>query len=462
MAALVVLLVGAAAPAEAHRLTLDELIARARRANPGVLATGAAAEAMESQATEARRNWLPSGELLSFVAPVPRLECRPPGARDGEVFPRDVREQSCLSTNANFRDNPGQLIKIEGIWSRTEVRLIQPVWDFGKISAASAAADAGVAALRARQEGVAYDVELNVRRAYFGLKLARALLEALEEGLGYVDEAQKRVDAQLAEGTGNVTVTDRLRLRTVRAEVDARILEARRGATLALDSLRTLLGTEAPDQLDIDEEPLEPIDVPERPLAHYEEQARWNRPEARALDFAVKAKQAQSDLERRREYPDLVLIGSGFFGYAPTIDTPRNAFANNPYNMLGAGISAALRMPLDLGPRLARAERSRAEATEMDLRRTEALGGIALEVRKSYGELTEARARVEAIDKGAKAGKSWITAVAQNFAVGLAEARDLSDALLAHFQMRARYLQAVHDLAVAAGSLARATGTPLN
>ena len=31
--------------------------------------------------------------------------------------------------------------------------------------------------------------------------------------------------------------------------------------------------------------------------------------------------------------------------------------------------------------------------------------------------------------KGEKAGKAWISAVAQNFAVGLAEARDFSDAL---------------------------------
>ena len=54
-----------------------------------------------------------------------------------------------------------------------------------------------------------------------------------------------------------------------------------------------------------------------------------------------------------------------------------------------------------------------------------------------------------AMDKGQKAGKAWISAVAQNFAVGLAEARDLSDALVAFFGMRTRYLQAVFDLHVA-------------
>ena len=89
------------------------------------------------------------------------------------------------------------------------------------------------------------------------------------------------------------------------------------------------------------------------------------------------------------------------------------------------------------------------------------MGGIMLEVRKAYGEVSEARQRVASDGRrGEKAGKAWISAVAQNFAVGLAEARDFSDALIAFFGMRTRYLQAVYDLDVALSSLARATGVP--
>ena len=79
-------------------------------------------------------------------------------------------------------------------------------------------------------------------------------------------------------------------------------------------------------------------------------------------------------------------------------------------------------------------------------------------MRKAYGELTEAQARTEAVHKGERAGKAWISAVAQNFALGIAETRDLTDALLAFYQMRARYLQSVFDLNIAASALTRATG----
>jgi outer membrane protein TolC len=248
-------------------------------------------------------------------------------------------------------------------------------------------------------------------------------------------------------------------LRTVRAELDARILEAKRLQSIAREGLRTLLGSEAPSEIDVDDEPFDPPQVQKRPTGYYEDLARLSRPEVRMLEFAVKAKHALADLERRKEYPDLVLVATAAFARAQAVDDPHNAFLSHYFNSTTAGLAAALRMQLDLGPKIARARRSAAEAMEIDYRRSEAMGGILLEVRKAHAEMTEASARVEATAKGEKAGKSWISAVAQNFAVGLAEARDLSDALIAFFSMRTRYLQSVFDLCMAQSAMTRATGS---
>jgi len=437
--------------ASAKAYTLPELLDAARRGNPGIQAGAAATEAMQAQLLEAHRNAWPSGELTSFVTALPKIECEYDAGGH------------CVATKSdpahhNFADT---FTKLAGPFTRTEVRVVQPLYTFGKIDAGVEAAENGVAAIRHKQAGAAADVELNIRKAYWGRKLARELLDTLDQGTSYIDEAQQKIEKQLADGSGNVTVTDRLRLRTVRAEIDARTLETKRLAELALTGLRTLLGSEAPADLDVDAEPLEPLEVPKRPVTQYEEAARLNRPEVLALSFAARAKHALSLLEERREYPDLALVATGSYAYAPTVDSPVNAFANNPFNGLGFGLAATLRMPLDLGPRFARTDRARAEADETELRRREALGGIALEVRKAFDEMTEAQARVTAVQKGEKAGKAWVTAVAQNFAIGLAEARDFSDALQAFFTMRARYLQSVYDLNIAAAALTRATGAPV-
>jgi outer membrane protein TolC len=394
------------------------------------------------------------------VAPVPRVECE-----NGSNYSnpdQDVREMNCVQTNASPSHGALQyLTQFAGAYSRTDVKLVQPLWDFGKISAGVSAAEAGVVVTTGRQDGARADIELNVRKAYWGLKLARELRDMLDEGAGYLDSAQKKIEKQLASGDGSATVTDRLRLRTLRTEIEVRLLEAKRLEEVARSGLRALLGFEPQEDLDVDDQDFEPLEVPERPLAYYEDEARQSRPEVRTLDYAVKAKRALALLEHRKLYPDLVLIAQLSFAYAPTIDAPQNAFANNPFNGYGGGVAAALRLPLDFGPKLARGDRTRADADEIEARREEALGGVGYEVSKAYLELSEAETRIGEVSKGEKAGKAWVAAVTQSFAVGLADARDFSDALLQSFKMRTFALQAVYDLNVSVAALSRATGAPV-
>ena len=443
--------------AVAKKYTLDELLELARNRNPGLRAGDAATRGMRAQVVEAKRSWFPQGDLTSFVAPVPRVECE-----NGSNYSnpdQDVREMNCVQTNASPSHGALQyLTQFAGAYSRTDVKLVQPLWDFGKISAGVSAAEAGVVVTTGRQDGARADIELNVRKAYWGLKLARELRDMLDEGAGYLDSAQKKIEKQLASGDGSATVTDRLRLRTLRTEIEVRLLEAKRLEEVARSGLRALLGFEPQEDLDVDDQDFEPLEVPERPLAYYEDEARQSRPEVRTLDYAVKAKRALALLEHRKLYPDLVLIGQLSFAYAPTIDAPQNAFANNPFNGYGGGVAAALRLPLDFGPKLARGDRTRADADEIEARREEALGGVGYEVSKAYLELSEAETRIGEVSKGEKAGKAWVAAVTQSFAVGLADARDFSDALLQSFKMRTFALQAVYDLNVSVAALSRATG----
>ena len=437
----------AVSPASAKKFTLAELI-ELSRANPGLRADAAATEAMRAQVLEAKLNWLPQGSILSLLAPSPKEECF-------NIW--GVRSESqCVSTTSPEVNLSS--LSWNRVFTHTEVQIIQPIWDFGKISAGVAAAKAGVGLSQEKEAGSRADLDLNIRKAYFGLKLAREVLDTLDEGGSFVTDAQKTIDKDLAKGSGSSTVTDKLRLKTVHADLDGRVLETKRLQGLARDSLRALLGPDAPADIDVDDDPFEPPDVVDRPVTYYEELARGGRPEVKMLEFAVKAKHALADLERRKEYPDLIIIGGAVFARAQGVDSPTNAFLSHYYNSTAAGVAAGLRIPLDLGPKIARSRRLAAEAEQVGYQQSAAMGGMMLEVRKAYGEVSEARQRVATMEKGEKAGKAWISAVAQNFAVGLAEARDLSDGLIAFFGMRTRYLQAVYDLDVALSSLARATG----
>jgi multidrug efflux system outer membrane protein len=455
-AAVVVMAVTLAWPqaAAAKAFTLPELLEMARKSNPGLAAGAQQTAGIEAQLSEARWSKMPSGELLSLLAPAPEILCQPDINQDPKSFSKQFREENCVRTNISEAS-----INIKGVFTRTELHLVQPVYTFGKISAGVMAAESGIAASRSREQGVLAELELNVRKAYWGMKLAREIVEAIKDGSEYLITAEERINKELSTGKGSATPTDRYRLQSVRAEVDTRMLEAQKLSRIAQGGLRALIGPESPSDIDVDAEPLEAVKVTVRPLAAYEEQARLTRPEVQALNHLVASKRALADFERRKQYPDLVLLGTATVAFANSIDNPRNAFSNDPFNTLSAGLAAALRMPLDLGVRNARAQKVQAEAEEATQRRREALGGILFEVQRAHSELVEAQERNKVMAQGEKSGKRWVTAVSQNFAAGLAETKDFSDALVSSFTFRVRALQSVFDLNVAAASLSRAVGS---
>ena len=452
----------AASPVSAKPYTLDELLDLAKKNSPTLAATESATSAVEAQLEEAQRMRLPSGDLSTMIAPTPEIRCNT-GSQAPSTWTGSAdswRLSHCDGTDWSFDKSrfTDAITNLSGVFSRTELKLIQPIYTFGKISSGIAAGEAGVRASKHRQQGAIAELELTLRKAYFGAKLAREILATLEEGLGYIDQAQKKIDKDLSEGTGDSSVIDRLRMRTVRAEIEARILEAKRMATIAKSGLRALIGPSAPSDLDVDDEPLTPVAVKTRPLKAYQEDATGNRPELKAMENLVAAKRALADVEWKKQYPDLVLIGTAQFAYANKVDHPKNAFANDPFNSSGIGLAAALRMPLDLGVRNAKAHRLKAEAEETLAKHREAQAGIGFEVEKAFSELEETTERLKVLQKGEKASRQWIAALSQNTAVGMGEARDFSDALLAFFKSRMSYLQTIFDFNMSAAALARATG----
>ena len=206
-----------------------------------------------------RLNWLPQGDLLSLLAPSPNIQClRPIAAR--------TRHQP-VHQHHHARGEPHARSRGTSVFTRTEIKLIQPLWDFGKISAGVAAAEAGVGVSRQREAGARADLELNVRKAYYGLKFARDVLDMLDEGSSYVDDGARRSSRRtLAAAPATRRSPTGCGSGRCAPSSTGGILEAKRLQSLARDSLRTLLGPDAPADIDVDDEPFEPPEVKERPV----------------------------------------------------------------------------------------------------------------------------------------------------------------------------------------------------
>ena len=442
------------------RFTLPELLSKARESSPTIQASHHSVRIAEAKLLEAKLALIPQGNFEFFVAPAPKVDCAlpddimiSPSVTAEERASADWKAKHCLTTPS--MPTP-QLVGVEGILLRMELTLAWPIYTFGKYTAAKEAARAGVSAEHGRAGLARAQVEQDVRRAYYGLKLARELRSTIDEGKGHLDDAIKKVKEDLDQDKGSSTVTDLRRLQVMNAEVNARRYETDRGEALALAALRALIP--GLKNFDIDEEVLEAPTTAVRPVVDYMDRARQHRPEVHQIDAGVAARRAALKLTKASFFPDLVLVGRVSYAYTSSAEKPQNAFYNNPLNGLGFGAGLALRLTWDYGIKAARLSRARAELLETQALRRAALDGIDLEVERARTDMSEALNRIEVTQEGERVARQWLKAVSEKHSAGLSEAKEVGDALNAFFQMRLRWLQALYDSRIAEVNLMRATG----
>ncbi|MCA9677808.1 MAG: TolC family protein [Kofleriaceae bacterium] len=426
-----------AAPAaadEVRRLDLAALQAASRQ-GPRARMAHRDTQAASARVDEADAARLPRITATGYVAPSPEIHCNDP---------------DCTTT-----DPEDFAIRISGVLGGGSLSLTQPLYTFGKLTAVREAARAAVAAQVALEDELAGDLAAEAARAYWGLKLARELTYMLEDGIDEIDKAKVRLDERIAEGKGEATVQDRQRVETLIAEARVQLADARTAEATALAGVRAIVGDDA---VDIDEDPLAAVEVDLGTEDTYVARARDHRPQVRAARAGADAAAGLTTLERGAYWPDLALIGSVGIVRAQGVDDAPSAVYAEPYNNTTGAIAVVLRWNLEpwtTKARVARAQASQRKAEEL----VELAGtGAALDAHTAWAEAHNAQDRLHAAEDGLAAAKAWRASVLQADALGLTETKDLADAFLAYFQMRARVVTAIFQWNVATVRLDRATG----
>jgi outer membrane protein len=421
-------LIPAIAGADSQKLTLEQVIARAI-ASPRVQMAGHDRDAAAARVNEAD------------AARLPRLR--------GTAFATLSPEINCLDASCTMTDPQNFALRFDGFFGGAQLDLTQPLFTFGKLSHARSAARAGLDAQRALANEAAGDAAADAARAYWGLKLARELGYMLDDGIDTIGDAVKHFDDRK-----DVTIQDRQRVAVLLAEAKAQRADAAQAEAQALAGLRAI--TNLPDA-DIDDSELAAID---RPLldAKALAGAAKNRPQNVAAASGARAADELAAYQAAYYFPDLALVGSAFISRAQGVTDPPGAFANDPYNRSGAGLVVALQWQLEPWTVKARTDRARAEAHKMRAQSALAALGASYDAETAAAEARAAKAKLEATTDGEKAARAWLASVLQNEAIGTAEAKDLADAYIAWFQMKARWAQAVFQWNVAVVRVGRATG----
>jgi outer membrane protein TolC len=429
---------GAPETIRAHQYTLEECLALADRNFPNLWAARARLAYAHAQLEEAR--WTPwfQWTAQSAFGVAPQLT--------GTVL---YTQSSVLSKNVS---------SLGGLEPFFQFGLsgIVPLYTFGKIETALDAAGANVRVSEWDMEKTRQQMRMDVRRAYYGLQLARDAGYVIDDAKGRLDKGIEGIKDKIAKGDPNVGDVDRLRLETFKQEITAQSLQAPKNEAYAIAALRFMSGVQT--GFDIVDEPLK---LPDRPLvaiAQYLEAARVLRPDVNMARAGVIARKRMAEYNRAKLLPDFGLGLGADFASTPSAVQQQNVFASDPFNHFSYYFAFGLKWNLDLLPQAARARGAEAQLEETQALERLALGNAMLEVEKAYADAVEAKTREETWDKAEHKTKEWISIVQDHIELGTWDERQLMEPLRAYGNARVQHLYALMDYNLAMSNLALASG----
>lgn len=422
-------------PERPVRMTLAQCVDRALRVSPDIEQAVLAVEGLEARLSEAK-----------FAGIAPRLQWT-------NVFgpaPGIVGDTERVET---IRSDLSDL----GVFSRTQIELVQPLYTFGKISNAKKAAGYGLEAGEAAVESRKSDVAFQVKKLFYGLVLARELREIILESEEKVREARDRVNEMIEEDSGDVGQNDLLKIDVFEYEVQQSRTRAEKSIEMGKSALKSVLELDRSSDFDIVHTAAETGSAGLEALDVYIERAKNRRYDIRQLRAGVLARRALMKVARSDFYPQIALAGSLQWGIAPHRPELDNPFLRDDFNFLRGGAVITLRQNFNFGLTRAKYLARKTELEGLVTRESQAVNAVALQVEQTYRDVIEARTNVVNSDRALRSARAWLTAAKLGFDV-TGDSSELLDAFTAHAKMQHAHRQSVFQYRVSRAELDHVTG----
>ena len=378
---------------------------------------------------------------------------------EANLFAGPSPESELISSSGTIvsKTKTGDL-NINGVFGRALVRVVQPIYTFGKISSFREAAARGVRASEAAVDQTASEVTLQVQQFYYGALLARDIREFLKGLREDLQKALKRAERRVEAGSPAATFSDVYQLRSFVARIDKGIADAQEGYTLALDALRIALQLEARVKFELADKRLTPGKLDLKAIESYLQTAKELRPEFVRLREGIKAREALVQAAIADQYPVFYAALLADIAGANNRDRSQVPIISDPLKHTFGGVIVGLNWHFDFGITQGRIDEAQADRMKLVHKQDFAEQGIPLQVRKAYEGFRTAQKNIENTRRAYRNARRWLVTAVANIDLGIGETTSLTQAFIAYTEFRVENFRAVHDQRIALASLAFATG----
>lgn len=330
---------------------------------------------------------------------------------------------------------------------RGQAKVTTPLFTWGRLGNLYRQAILGRTAAEQTLEAVELDIELQVRQAFYGVLLASAFLNVVEQSLAQVEKRFDRAQKQKAAG-----VTTRLEV--IRANVQvvntrSQLIQAHNRHKLAEENFKLTLGIPLDRTISIKGE----LRV-ERKQVNLEQviaTALMRRPEIKQIELQEQMGEKQVKVAKAGNKPKLSSFGNYIFN-----DTERQAYDTS------WSVGVSLQIPIFDGfATRAEVNQARLNLVQIQTNRELLLDSIRLETKSAVFELDAAQKLIEAQAGIVEQAAEGLRIANVQHEAGLITGVELTDVELSHTQAQVNRLQAIYDYIIAVARVERAIGSRL-
>ena len=365
-----------------------------------------------------------------------------------------------------FEDDEGNLkidsdaLDFDGVspWYNLQLSIIYPISTFGKAEGYANAAENNIRIQQGEvtiQKGKTY---LDVLTAYYGYLASRDAVYMLEDANKKVDSAIELVQGWLDEGNGGAKQSDLFALQTGSGILNRYLEQARGLQNIAEAGLRLLTGIDKKDTIELADQKLTPVPLPDKTLDDLQKTALENRPEMVQVEAGLNARRALLSAKQSEAYPNFYWGLVGSFAYSPNRPRLDELSIFDPFNHYGATPIIGFKWDWWTGRQEGQVKQAEGEYNALIEKKSFAQRGIPFQVAEQYHNVQSYHKMVQHLYNAARAGRRWMLASYADFEAGVEKAEKVMTAFQGYVLAYSDYLQIVNNYNLHVGRLHVVTG----
>lgn len=352
------------------------------------------------------------------------------------------------------------LYDIDGLtaWFNVQLGLIRPLYTFGKLENYSAAAQSNIEVKGGDVRLQRAATVLDVKKAYYGYLAAhdgRLLLEDVDKRL---QSAVDLVSGWLEDGSGDAKQSDLYALQAGQALLGKYRAQAAALEKIALGGLKVVTGVGLDAELEVVDQRLQPVALPELSLPELKQQALSGRPEMQQLEAGLKARRSLVEASKAENRPNIYAGVVGILSYAPGRDRLENPYISDPFNEAGVTPVIGIKWDWKGGVQRGKTAAAQAELNALISKSDLARMGIPYQVAEQYYQVHGYHEAVQKLEEASRSSRRWMVASYTDFEAGLEKADKVMAAFQAYVLASSDYIQTTFDYNMHVAQLEAATG----